>query len=271
MKTRLPALLLPLVLALGSARADSARPVYLAPDAASPVIATLPPSVLTLLVATATPAADGWSQIQVPGPHNVFVANRDLLKNFDLRVDAPYRLTADENAPALARVKKDDQLEIVGLEGRWLQVSLQSAVTGYVRGTPPATAPAPPAPPPSAPATPEPPAARPTPAPPPATSTPPATPTPAPAPPSASPATGIPRLFEGTLASTRTPLRPRRPHDWQLNDPNGRRIAFLDTSKLVLAPQLESYLGRQVSILGVPSALTDSSDLLITVQTLSLR
>jgi hypothetical protein len=91
-------------------------------------------------------------------------------------------------------------------------------------------------------------------------------------PPGQSVQSGEPRLaraFFGVVASTRNPLRPRRPWDFQLNDDGGSRIAYLDISRLLLTEQIDAFIGRPVSILGTVENV--GSDLVIRVESLKLQ
>jgi hypothetical protein len=85
---------------------------------------------------------------------------------------------------------------------------------------------------------------------------------------------GEPRLartFFGVVASTRNPLRPRRPYDFQLNDASGARIAFLDISRLMLTEQIEAFIDRPVTLFGTlpPAALRFQPEHVVAARLLS--
>jgi hypothetical protein len=87
----------------------------------------------------------------------------------------------------------------------------------------------------------------------------------APAAPAQGSEVALSQLFEGTLASTRAMLEPRRPYHWQLLDASGKRIAYVDLSKLLLTEQIANYAGHAVVVLGSISPVKESNDLVIEV------
>jgi hypothetical protein len=64
---------------------------------------------------------------------------------------------------------------------------------------------------------------------------------------------------------------PKRPYDWQLVDPSGKRIAYVDLSKLLLTDQIENYSGHGVVVLGSLMPVKDTDDLVIFVEGLRLK
>ncbi|MFH1499622.1 MAG: hypothetical protein ABII82_17570 [Verrucomicrobiota bacterium] len=223
--------------------------VLASPEASAATIVTLPAGT-DLAHAAGVKAPAGWAAVTLPGPHTVFVDDKDLLKNFDVKPGAAYRSAPAADATVLATATAADTVEITGLSGRWLQLNLKRDLTGYIRtsAATPAQAPA-------------------------------ATPAPVVVTTPAAPAVGravepggsaLPRMFQGTLVSSRSPFRPRRPHDYQLNDSRGVRYAYLDLTKLLLTEQIDSYLGRTVEIYGTAGNLPDSKDIVIKVETLKL-
>jgi hypothetical protein len=266
---RAAALAVPLALAVRLAAAPLAAPtpVRTKPDAAAPAIATLPAGAEPF-IAVGVPPPAGWIAVALPGPHRVFVRTADLAKDNTVKAGAFYLLTPAADAPALTLAEKGDKTTIRDFAGRFTELSLENrTIVGYI----PAPAVSPAAPPVAA--NPVPPA-----------SEPPRDPVPtAPAripaaPPPADTARqggatpdGLPQLFQGTLASTRAPLRPRRPYDYELRDTNGNRFAYLDTSRLVAPQQVESYLDRVVVVYGVARAVPNSSDLVIVAENIAGR
>ena len=64
---------------------------------------------------------------------------------------------------------------------------------------------------------------------------------------------------------------PRRDYDYQLNDADGKRIAFLDVSKVLATEKMEPYLDRLVTVSGRAQANPDGKDLVIEVETLETK
>lgn len=289
MKINLPATASFLLATLGVSAAPltSTTAVHTKPDAASPAITFLKAGT------EPTPAADklgstpaGWMAVQVAGPFEAYVENRDLSKSLDVKPGALIRQAPKPEAGVLAVAEKSDKTTITGLRGKWTQIKLEKTLTGYIKVdaapgyTPPiATTPATAAPASAAPAptskSPAPPVA-----PPPVA--------PAPVAPGvygtagsgqAAPmvnlgdggATTLPRQFAGRFVSTRRPLAPRRPYDYALNDDSGKRYAYLDVSKLLLTEQIEKYVGHAVVVYGAARATPEGRDIVIQVETLQLK
>jgi hypothetical protein len=150
-----------------------------------------------------------------------------------------------------------DKTEITGLRSGWTQIKLYKTVIGYIRtgGTTPATVvPAAPAPtvPPSAPAI-----------------------TAAPVAPvlSGGSAAGLPRELQGFLVETRRRLLvgSRPPYDYQLNDSDGKRIAYLEVSKVLPTLKMELYIDRFVTVSGAITQTDDWKNLVVQVQTLEAK
>ncbi len=258
---------------LSSRAADLAESAtaYAAPDDASIVLGTAKAGTR---IAT-TPAPSGWQAVELPGPHTVYIADKDTLKNFDVRPGAAYLAAPRADAPVIGLAGEKDALQFADIAGRYNKFSLARSVVGYVRlpvspVTPVITTPA-------APVEPAAPAG--------AVAAPAGSfasdanvlrqdiPASSPVRPGHSAEAGEPqlaRIFFGTVASTRNPLRPRRPYDFQLNDDNGNRFAFLDTSRLLLTEKIDTFIGRNVTILGTAEP-GKSGDLIIHVETLKLR
>jgi hypothetical protein len=269
----LPALLVAALFAVFPAARLSAQPlaaptpVHVRPETTAPFFAILPPGAEPFTAVGVTPPA-GWRAVALPGPHRVFVRNGDLAKDNTVKVGSPYLLSTADNAPMLATAEKDDKPSVKDLTSRYYtEFSLDKSIIGYIpapvvsRAEPPAPAPV---------ASPTPPA--------PETPRDLATSAPTRAPAvaansSAGSATpdGLPQLFQGTLASTRVPLRPRRAYDYELRDTNGNRFAYLDTSRLVAPVSVESLLDRVVVVYGVARAVPGSPDLVIAAENLAAR
>ncbi len=275
MKTKL---LSAALLALTFSAAATAAPlatttaVHTKPDSASPAISFLKAGTEPVAAAGAvatTPA--GWLAIELPGPFEGYVENKDLAKSLDVKPGAAIRLAPKADAGVLALAAAGDKIEITGLRGKWTQISLQKTLTGYIHlggapgSLPPvATAPAAPKPAPPAPI-----GAAPV----------------APSvygvagPGQAAPmvnlgdggSTTLPRQFAGKFVSTRRPFAPRRPFDYALEDDAGKRYAYLDISKLLLTEQIEKYVDRQVVVFGTARNAPDAKDIVIAIETLQLR
>jgi hypothetical protein len=233
------------------------------PDPASPVITVLKAgSDQPAPSDKAGPPPAGWMAVEVSGPFECYVRNRDLSKQLDVIPGASIYLVPKDGSGVLAVFAKGDKAEITGLHGGWTQLRLEKTLVGYIRTGPP-----------------EPVAAAMTPAIP-AASAPSSAPLAAPA---AAVAAGAPapsaldegvslsRLFEGTLGSTKSLLSARRPYDWQLVDSSGNRIAYVDLSKLLLTDQIGNYAGHAVVVLGSMKPVKESNDLVIEVEGFRLK
>jgi hypothetical protein len=261
-------------LALGAIASVSAAPltvttaVHTKPDATSPAISFLKAG------SEPVPAADapadlpaGWIAVELPGPFEAYVENKDLNKGLDVKPGASMRVAPKADAAVLAVAQKDDKTTITGLRGKWTQITLEKKLLGYVNVGGASTAPA---------AAPAPTAAAPAPMP------------PAPVSPvahgvavagHAAPVvdrgdgggSALPRQFAGRLVSTRRPLTPRRPYDYALNDEAGKRYAYLDISKLLLTEQIEKYIDHSVVVFGAAKNAPGGKDIVILVETLRLQ
>ncbi|MBC7365694.1 MAG: hypothetical protein H7343_02590 [Undibacterium sp.] len=249
--------------------------VHTKPNASSPVVnffkAGTEPAASPDSVAS-TPA--GWMAVELPGPFEAYVLNKDLTKGLDVVPGANLALAPKVGAPILTVAAKGDKTTITGLHGKWTQVSLERKLVGYIPVTAMpgylpaiATTVAP-----RAPASIQ--------APPPMSAAP-AAPvaygngTPGHAAPmvnlSNGGASSLPRQFSGKLVSTRRAFTPRRPFDWALNDDAGRRYAYLDVSKLLLTEQIEKYIDHSVVVYGAAKNAADGKDIVIEVESLQLR
>lgn len=277
-----------LMAGLGALALVSAR-VVAAPLAATTAVHTKPdtasPSVSYLKAGTEPVAAPGqlastpagWMAVELPGPFEGFVDNKDLSKSLDVKDGASIRLAPRADAGVLAVAQKGDNISIAGLAGRWTKVKLEKNLIGYINvggapgyvppiattpargGLAPAnitvaTAPAPMAPAPVSPA---------------------AYGVGGPGQPAPmvnlGDANALPRQFAGQFVSTRRPFTPRRPFDYALNDNAGKRYAYLDVSKLLLTEQLEKYIDHPVVVFGAAKASADGRDIVIAVETLQLK
>jgi hypothetical protein len=243
--------------------------VHTRPDAASPAISYLKagqePTPAPNAPATVPP---GWMAVQLPGPFEGYVENKDLTKALDVKPGVGIRVAPKADAGVIAVSEKGDKATITGLRGKWTQISLEKPLIGYVNVGAPAA---------------NPPVANTS-----APGAPPAPMSPAPVTPSAYGSTtagqaapmvnlgdggssSLPRQFVGRLVSTRRPLTPRRPHDYALNDDAGKRYAYLEISKLLQTEQIEKFIDHHVVVFGTAKNAPGSKDIVIEVETLRLK
>jgi hypothetical protein len=243
---------------LRAATLSASTAVQSQPDPASPVI-----TVLSAGAEAPAPSdkagvvPDGWSAVEVPGPFEAYVRNKDLTKQLEVTPGATIYLAPKEDGGVLTTFAAGDKAEITGLHGAWTQIRLEKTLIGFIRTAPDTAAAAPmapaPAPVPVAPA-----------APPPAVAA-----AQAPAPSTGAPA--LSRLFEGTLTGTRSLLSPHQPYPLQLVDSSGTRIAYVDASKLLQTDQIDDYRGHTVVVLGSFQAVAGSQDIVILAEALRLK
>ena len=228
--------------------------VFLQADPKSPVITRLKAGAL---VATAGEAPAGWRRVEVSGPFEAYVHNRDITKGLDVREGANILASPDKASRVLTVAQKGDKTEITGLHGDWSQIKLEKKLQGFIAlgstantGVEPALAlPVAPAP-----------AAL--------------------APSSSAPGrpvaiTGdtadMPRNFQGTLVvAKRAIFNPNPPYDYQLTDSNGRRFAYVDTRRLLITDKLENFVGLIVNLTGTVRNTVDGKDLVIAAESMAL-
>jgi hypothetical protein len=265
MKTKLPlfSVLLWSAASLSAAPLPATTAVHTKPDASSPAVTFLKAGSEPTVAedaAAATPA--GWLAVALPGPFEVYVENKNLLKDLSVRPGTELFLAPKSDSGVLTVFEPDDHAEITGLHGKWTQLRLDKKLTGYIRvgsEAAPAATPSPVSPAPVPPASaaaqnvtaPRQPAA--------ASSV------------SDNNAPALPRLFRGQFVSTRSRFHPRRPYDWALVDDAGARVAYLDVTKLLLTDQIENYAGHTVVVYGAAQAVPDTRDIVIRVESLQLK
>ena len=279
MKIKLRLLLASLLAGSSLVAAPLAKPtaVHAKPDASSPTLTVLKAGTEpSPAVGIADPLPSGWNAVELTGPHEVYVQNKDITKSLEVRPGAEFRVSPKADAPVLSVMEKGDAAEISGLRGKWTQVKLQKRVVGYVNTGDAATGPVAAT---SAANTSSPNAVNNTP--------PPAPLAPSPVPPAASVggpgravqmvnlgdggSAALPRVFQGTFVSSRRPLAPRRPYDFQLNDSGGRRHAYLDLTRLLQTEQIDKYIDHTVVVYGTAKAVPNTKDMVIEVESLQLR
>jgi hypothetical protein len=241
-------------LAADTLSADTA--VFIQTDPKAPVIARLKAGST---VTTVGDAPAGWRRIEVSGPFDAFVLNRDLTKGLEVRAGANIYAAPRKDAPVLTVAADGDKADVTGLHGiDWVEIKLEKKLQGFIAvgetaNTPPTTAQptlAPVAP--ALPAAPNGGLGRPV------------------------PMTGdtadLPRLFAGRLVLARRPiLNPNPPYDYQVTDANGRRFAYVDTQRLRLTEKIESFLDRDITITGTVRNTVDGKDLVIAAEAMTLK
>lgn len=265
-----------LVVWLASAAAAFAAPlagttaVHTKADESSPAITYLKAGTEPVPVAGAlatTPA--GWLAVELPGPFEGYVLNKDIKKNLDVSIGAAIHLAPKNESGVLTTMEPGDKAEITGLHGRWTQLQVEKKITGYIHlGAAPGYLP-------------------------PVATTPATSAAPAPLAPAPVPATAygvttagkpapmlnlgdaggatLARLFQGRFVSTRSAFKPRRPYDWALNDDAGKRYAYADISKLLLTDQIEAYVDHVVVVYGAARPVPGTKDIVIEVESLQLK
>lgn len=243
--------------ALSGATLSVPTAVQSQPDPASSVIAVLKAGSEQPAPTDKVAAAPaGWTAVEVSGPFEGYVKNKDLTKQLDVIPGASIYVGPKDGSGVLATFAKGDKAEITGLHGGWTQIRLDKTLIGYIQAPAPAVAALPAAPMPA----------------PAAANAQPVGPAAAPSDSSSVEGGGsVSKLFEGTLATTRSLLSPKRPFDWQLVDPDGNRIAYVDLSRLLLTDQIENYAGHQVVVLGSLKTVAGGSDLAIDAEGLRLK
>jgi hypothetical protein len=81
----------------------------------------------------------------------------------------------------------------------------------------------------------------------------------------------LPRQFQGKFVSTRRPLAPKRPYDYQLNDDSGTRVGYIDVSKLLQTEQIDKYVGRTVVLYGTAKNDEVAKGVVIRAESLQLK
>lgn len=260
MKTKIILLTLALAaarLAADTLAADTA--VFIQTDPKAPVIARLKAGST---VTTAGDAPAGWRRVNVSGPFEAYVLNRDVTKGLEVREGASIYSAPRKDAPVMTTAAAGDKTEVTGLHGiDWVQIKLEKTIQGFIAVGETANTPAP------------------TPRMQPVTAAPvlPAAPVGTLAAPGRPVAmTGdtadLPRLFAGKLVLARRAIvNPNPPYDYQLVDASGRRFAYVDTKRLLLTDKIETYLERFISITGTVRNTVDGKDLVISAESMTLK
>jgi hypothetical protein len=210
------------------------------------------------VVESAGEAPAGWRRVEVTGPFEAYVHNRDLTKGLEVRPGANIYAAPNKNAQVLTVATATDKAEITGLHGDYCQIKLDKKLQGFIatgdnlnvttdKPMLPVTAP-----------------------------------------PVAAPAANVttlghpvqltsnsadtPRMFAGKLViAKRAIVNPNPLYDYQLMDNNGRRFAYVDTRRLLLTDKIETYLDRNISISGTVRNTVDGKDLVVAAESMQLK
>ncbi|HEY4988566.1 MAG TPA: SH3 domain-containing protein, partial [Opitutaceae bacterium] len=107
------------------------------PDPSSPVIAILRAgSVQPLPTDKVAVPPSGWTAVEVQGPFEGYVKNKDLTKQLDVHPGSKVYLGPKESAGILTVFAVGDKAEITGLRGGWTQVRLDKTLVGYIQTSP---------------------------------------------------------------------------------------------------------------------------------------
>ncbi len=235
--------------------ADTA--VFLQPDPASPVITRL--TAGTAAPATIGEAPAGWRRVEVTGEFTAYARSRDITKALDVRPGGNIHTAPSSTAPVLTVALEAEHTDVIGLAGGdWCQVRVHKPLQGFVALGAAANLPA---------EAPKPAALS-------IASVPVASTQAAPVEGHAVATTStadLPRLLAGTLASAKHLLNFNPPYPLHLTDSSGRRLAFVDTTRLRLDGRLDDYLNRQVLITGTVRNTSDGRDLVIAAELIELK
>ena len=253
-KLRLSTAVLLLAAPLAAAPLMETTAIHAQPDAATPAIGYLKAGTEPTAAANTT-APQGWLALELPGPHEAYVSNNDFSKSLDIHPGAAIRLMPKADAPILTTMQEGDKTEITGLRSGWTQIKLSKTVIGYINVGGGSAAPRaagsmamPPAPLPMAVGQPAPLL-------------------------SSGPASALAHTYQGMLVETKRVMLigPRRDYDYQLNNIDDKRIAFLDVSKVLVTEKMEQYVDRLVTVSGVLKQTPDGKSLVIEVESLETK
>jgi hypothetical protein len=120
--------------ALNAATLSVATAVQSQPDTASAVITILAAGSEqpTPTDKVGLPPA-GWIAVEVAGPFEGYVKNRDLTKQLDVILGSTVYVAPKEGSGVITVFAKGDKAEITGLHGSWTQVRLDKTIVGYIQ------------------------------------------------------------------------------------------------------------------------------------------
>jgi hypothetical protein len=236
-------------LACRAAPLTATAAVQTQPDPASPVVTYLKAGSEPVPAGEGAIPAPGWMAVDLPGPFEAYVQEKDFTKGLDVKPGSSLYLAPKSDAGVLTTAEKGDKIEITGLDGKWTQVRLDKHLVGYINTAPPVPVDLA-----SAPAAAVSPAA-------------PAVGQPAPTGEEAA----LPRILEGKFVSTHHFLSGHVPYDWAIVDDSGSRLAYLDLGKLLLTEQPATYAGKSVVVSGSLQDGPNGKDVVLTVESLQLK
>lgn len=249
---------------LTAAAVHAGYPVHLRPDTGAATIGQFaagetPRPPLEAAPLTEAQRAQGWEAISFLDNFRGYVNRADLSKDLNARIGALIYARSERDPNLVMTVAaQGDRFEVLELRGEWAEVSFRKPLTGFINRAP---------------------------APDPLQDETPIAPTPLietlplvdsgeqAQPPEAHgqivasraaiPIDGHIRVFEGRLARPRAWLGRGPPYQHQIVDTAGRRIAFLDMSKLLITAPIEDYLNRNFQVFGIAEPIEGRRDFVI--------
>ncbi len=240
-------------LQLNAEKLTSDTAVFAQADAKSAVLVRLKSGYAITVVGEA-PA--GWKRVEVNTPLEAYVHNRDITKALEVRPGSNIYVAPKKDAQVLSVYASGDKIEITGLKGDYCQVKVQKNLQGFIASAETANTPA--------------------------NSASVAAPfAPAPAPGSVTTpghpvqisgnTADMPRMFTGRFVLAKRFLNPNPLYDYQLMDSSGRRLAYVDTKRLLLIDKIEAFVDREISITGTIRNTVDGTDLVIAAEAMQLK
>ena len=242
--------------------------LYFEPDSESRVVRELDSSNEQFQKAEsvfdAAKLAEGWNWFEYEGSFQGFVKSEEVAKDLEVNIGALVYLRPNSNSPVLSTIEEGDPNRVIRV-GDWMEIEFIKAVPVYFRypvnrlkkvplipfsspeegsteiheqGSSPQNSNL--------------------------TSE------------SDSASEGLfvtdrPRYFDGILQFTLKQVTSIEPFQWTLVGSSGERIAYVDTSKLLIGSPLQELEGQNVIIYGVPSSIKSSKSIVIIARTLRLK
>ncbi len=254
--------LLLLLLAIAPAISNSAESIalYLEPDIGSHKLADITSEDTRL--AGAEPVmdedyrAEGWYWMGYRGDFKGYVELKEVAKDLSVRPGALVYLSASSKSPVLTVITEEDAAELIYAED-WAEISFSKSLPVYFKhpsktlpilsfgnekSVDPSDDPV-------------------------AVSVPGIVPSVYANPSSDSP----PRYFEGVFEKATGWIGKKPKFDFQIVTGRGKRIAYVDTTSLLVTKPMQEYLGKKVLIYGGAIGLDDSKEIVVYARTLRLR
>lgn len=221
--------------------AASAIPVHLDPATDSPQIGEL--ESLSLAVPAEWPLGsevqEGWKPVFYRGVFEVYLDNNDVSKDLTAKPGSLYHLAPDKSAAKLAIATAKDKVDIISVDTWFCKMQLETIVVGYIQDT-------------SVDANsiinslPEPEGQ---------------------SDPAKATKTAITELV-GKLDKVGLIGKRRTGMSHKLVGPNGKTLAFLETSDVPERIQIEDYIGQRVRVSGFLKQTEDSDDVILLAKSL---